>query len=370
MRARDALLRELRVFARRAPDLFDASRPLVVGYSGGQDSTALVHALAHWRPALLVRAVHVDHGLRAESAEIAEQVRTVGEALGVAVEVVRVDVPAYRRTRPGYSVQQAARAARYHALGQAAAGDASAVVVAHSADDQMETLLLRLMRGTGLDGLAGMRADDSMDAAELGPVPSEWRESARPFRLARPLLRVSRSTTLAYCSALALPIVEDVSNRSRAYTRNRVRLDLVPALETFNTDVRTVLARTAELIADDAAALAELIAATEASLLHTVSADTRRYDRERWGGLGRAIQRRVLRRALEHLTGDLANVRAAPIDDALGVLASATSRATYHLPYGITLIVEPEAFCLTTLGSAARPQRPIQKSKKLESSRV
>lgn len=370
MRARDALLRELRGFARRTPDVFDASRPLVVGYSGGQDSTALVHALACWRPSLVVRAVHVDHALRAESADTAQQVRAAGEALGVAVEVVRVDVPAYRRTLPGYSVQQAARAARYHALGQAAAGDASAVLVAHSADDQMETLLLRLMRGTGLDGLAGMRADDLMDAAELGPVPGEWGESARPFRLARPLLRVSRSTTLAYCTGLSLPIVEDVSNRSRAYTRNRVRLDLVPALEAFNPDLRTVLARTAELIADDAAALGQLGAQTEASLLQTASANTRRYDRERWRGLGRALQRRVLRRAVENLTGDLANVRAAPIDDALGVLASESSTATYHLPYGITLMVEPHAFCLTTLGSAARPRRRFQKSKKLESSRV
>ncbi|GAC1319841.1 MAG: hypothetical protein NVSMB2_15460 [Chloroflexota bacterium] len=370
MRAHDALQRELRAFARRAPDLFDGSRALVLGYSGGQDSTALVHAFAHWRPSLVLRVVHVDHGLRPESAQAAQQVRSAGEALGVTVEVLRVDVPAYRRTLPGYSVQQAARAARYHALGHAAARDASPVVVAHSADDQIETMLMRLMRGTGLDGLAAMRSDEVMDPDDLAPWPSGWPAAGRPFRLARPLLRVLRSTTLAYCTALSLPVIEDASNRSRMYTRNHVRLDLVPALEAFNPAVRTVLARTAALLADDVDALHALSAQRESSLLQAASEGDRRYDRDAWRTLDRAVQRRVLRRALEHLTNDLADVRAAPIEDALDLLASTSAMATYHLPYGITLIVEPEIFCLRTLGSAARPHKPVPKSRSDEGTRV
>lgn len=372
MRARDALRREMRAFSRRAPDIFqhDPRRPLIVGYSGGQDSTALLHALAAWRPALDIRAVHIDHALRATSADAADAARRQASALGVQVEVMRVDVAAYRQRLPGFSIQQAARAARYHALGQAASASGGLVVVGHTADDQAETLLMRLLRGSGLDGLGGMRADETMDPCDLGPTPREWPAPSSPFRLARPLLRVPRVTTLVYCAELDLPIVEDASNASSVYTRNRVRHDVLPLLESFNPAIRRVLARTADLIAEDALALETLAAAHEHALVRTTSSDARTYDRLAWLASPRPLQRRMLRRALAALSGDLSDVRAAPIDDALDVLAAGVAGSAYHLPYGITLSVQPGLFSVTTLGPAARPQRPSRKNRGSESSRV
>jgi tRNA(Ile)-lysidine synthetase-like protein len=376
VRAREALARELRRAAVRLTDLFDAGRPIVVGYSGGQDSTALLHALANRRPRPALVAVHVDHALRPDSAADAVRVVEAGAAMGVGVEVVRVDVAAYRAGLPGWSIQQAARAARYHALAHAAQMfGASAVLVAHTADDQAETVLLNLLRGAGLAGLSGMRLDETVDPQELGPVPAEWPSAGRAMRLARPLLRVSRSTTLAYCAELGLSVVEDASNQSRTYTRNRVRLDLLPALEAFNPAIRTVLARTADLAGDDVAALETMVDQVSAALSCPAPPDEVAYDLAQWRLQPRALQRRVLRRALHGLLGTLVDVRAAPIEDALDVLASATLATAYHLPYGVDLTIEADKalFRLRKHGQAMPPRRSLQrlsKTRGLEAPRV
>jgi tRNA(Ile)-lysidine synthase len=193
--------------------------------------------------------------------------------------------------------------------------------------------------------------------------------------LARPLLRVSRSTTSAYCAELGLSVVEDASNQSRAYTRNRVRLDLLPALEAFNPAIRTVLARTADLAGDDVAALEAMVDQVTAALSRPAPPDEVAYDLAQWRLQPRALQRRVLRRALHELLGTLVDVRAAPIEDAIDVLASTTLATTYHLPYGVELTIELEKalFRLHKHGRAMPPRRSSQRHSKtrgLEAPRV
>jgi tRNA(Ile)-lysidine synthase len=215
-----------------------------------------------------------------------------------------------------------------------------------------------------------MRSDEMLDLARLGPRPPDLRPSPRALRLARPLLRVARTTTLAYCAELGLPIVEDASNQSRAYTRNRVRLDLLPALERFNPAVREVLARTADLAAEDVAALDTIVATLDAGLVvPDARPGTLAYDRAQWRAQPRAIQRRLLRGALAALVGDLVDVGAAPIDDALDLLRSGRPPQAYHLPYGVELQIESAVFILQRHGRAMpRQQRP--KSWGVEVSRV
>jgi tRNA(Ile)-lysidine synthase len=280
------------------------------------------------------------------------RVAAAASAVGVESIVRRVDVAGYRRQLPGWSVQQAARSARYQTL--AAIGReqrAAAVLVAHTADDQAETVLLNLLRGTGLAGLGGMRRDERLDLRRLGPPVAGSGEPAE-LRLARPLLEIERATTLAYCTELGLSVVEDASNQSRAYTRNRVRLDLLPVLERFNPAIRTVLARTADLAAQDGAALEALVATLFNTLASRPEPDRLVFDLGRWRQQPRALQRRLLRHGLATLLGDLMDVRAAPIDDAVDLLRSAVAGQTYHLPYGVELRLERDSFTMRVGGRA------------------
>lgn len=354
MRARDEVRRDLRRAAARLPDLFASGTRLVVGYSGGQDSTCLLHGLTHSPWKLDVVAVHVDHGLRVDSGADARRAADLAGDFGASVQIQRVDVAAYRRTLPGWSVQQAARAARYQTLAAIAHQTAAAaVLVAHTADDQAETLLLNLLRGTGMAGLASMRMDETINLRRLGPALVS--PATGTMRLARPLLNTSRATTRAYCTQAGLTLVEDPTNQSRAYTRNRLRLELLPILEQFNPAVRAVLARTAAQAAEDIAVLDSLVDDLYSSLARAPQLDVVEYDLGLWRAQPRALQRRLLRRGLHSLVGDLVDVRASPIDDALDLLQSATPSQTYHLPYGVELCVLPATFVLRLRGRA-RPR--------------
>jgi tRNA(Ile)-lysidine synthetase-like protein len=335
--------------------------------------------------------------LRPDSAETAARAHAAAAALCVPCVVRRVDVAAYRRGLPAWSVQQAARAARYQVLaGVAREYQAAALLVAHTADDQAETVLLNLLRGSGLAGLAGMPLEERLDPRRFGPPLAESELSAPAkggpgegsrLRVARPLLRVRRGTTLAYCDEAGLTVIDDASNLSRDFTRNRVRLDLLPALERYNPAIRDVLARTADLAAEDVAALEAVVDGIYAGLARTLPPDASdansnqpdasaagthqpatsvagthqpeavEFDLRLFQAQPRALQRRLLRRGLQGLLGTLLDVRAAPIEDALDVVRSAAPAQTYHLPYGVELCVGSSKILLRLYGKARRPSR-------------
>jgi tRNA(Ile)-lysidine synthase len=218
-----------------------------------------------------------------------------------------------------------------------------------------------LLRGAGLAGLAGMRLDETLDLTRLGPPVTDYPANVQvdQLRLARPLLGVARSTTGAYCAESGLSIVEDASNQSRAYTRNRVRLDLLPALEQFNPAIRAVLSRTADLAAEDVAVLDAIVAQLNANLARTTEGDDGlEYDLGPWRAQPHALRRRLLRYALGQLLGGLVDVRASPIEDALDVLQSGQPSQTYHLPYGVELCIKRTTFVLRKHGQARARSRP------------
>jgi tRNA(Ile)-lysidine synthase len=192
-----------------------AGAPLVCGVSGGPDSLALL-VLARVA-GCDVTAVHVDHGLRPGSAGEADVVAAAAARFGAAFRAVRVDVP------DGPNLEARARAARHGALGPGAA-------TGHTADDQAETVLLNLLRGAGVHGLAGMRSGST-----------------------HPLLGLRRTETVALCAHLGLRPVGDPSNEDPRFRRNRVRGELLPLCsEIAGRDVVPVLARQARLLAGDA----------------------------------------------------------------------------------------------------------------------
>lgn len=213
----------------------------VVGVSGGADSVALLRALlAAGRE---VAVVHVHHGLRGEEADADEAfVRTLCERLGVPYECRRVEVP------QSAGVEVAGRRARYAALAEAAERHgASWVATAHTADDQAETILHRLIRGAGLTGLRGMPAERPL------PLPAGGKVS-----LVRPLLTVRRQQVCAYLRQLGQEFREDSSNRDPRFTRNRIRNVLLPLLESFNPRVVEALHRLGEQVAEAEALLEKL----------------------------------------------------------------------------------------------------------------
>lgn len=206
--------------------------PVVVACSGGADSLGLliIAAEAGLRPI----AAHVDHGLRPESASEADVVRDAAHRLGVEARAVKVDVAA------GGNLEARARDARYAALETVRAQEGgTAVLVAHTADDQAETVLLNLLRGSGASGLAGM--------------------PARRGHVVRPLLGVRRAEVHRLCAERGLVPVIDPSNEDRIHRRNWVRLDALPALcEGARRDLVPVLNRQAAVLRAEADLLDEL----------------------------------------------------------------------------------------------------------------
>ena len=209
---------------------------VLVGVSGGPDSTALLAGLVDVRDecGLELRAVHIDHGLRAESRGDAAYVRRLCARWGVPVTVQRVDVQGLRREE-GLSVEEAARRARHHAmLNEADAHKADTIALGHTKDDQIETALLNLLRGAGLRGLAGM--------AEHGDSPFTLPNGGR-VPIIRPLLGVTRGQVMRYLRGKRLRPRHDASNADPAHLRNRVRHELLPLMEQIRESATDALAR-------------------------------------------------------------------------------------------------------------------------------
>ena len=205
----------------------------LVGVSGGRDSVALLHGLldAGYRNLIVC---HLDHGLRPDSDEDARFVARLAAACGVESAIAREDVD-LRSREQRVSIETAGRDARLAFFSKVAARhDCSSLLLAHHADDQVETLLHHLARGSGLAGLGGM-------------LPLQQSRGGG-LRVIRPLLRVWRSDIENYVALHQLEFREDPSNRDPRFTRNRVRHRLIPEIEAvFGRNVREALLRTAEI---------------------------------------------------------------------------------------------------------------------------
>jgi tRNA(Ile)-lysidine synthase len=225
--------------------LWPADATLVAAISGGADSLCLLGVLDDLRkehhplaPREIVVA-HLDHGLRGTAgAADARFVAAMAEDLGLACVVERTDVAASARAEHR-SLEDSARRARYGFLRRVAAEvRAARICTGHTRDDQAETVILHFLRGSGLDGLAGML-----------PLTGD---------IARPLLAVTRAESEAYCAARGWAPRQDATNADLRFARNRVRHQMLPLLEAFNPNLRATLTRNATLLADDAACLESL----------------------------------------------------------------------------------------------------------------
>ncbi len=225
-----------------------SSDSVLVAVSGGPDSTALLLGIEELRAkgklSLHVRVAHLDHGLRPESRKDAKLVKALGQELGFEVTVGRAQVKE-RAEETGDNLEQAARRARYEFLERTARSKgARFVLTGHTMDDQAETVLLRLMRGSSSIGLAAMEA--------LRPI-----HKGSDIQLARLLLGVRRSETEDYCRRRKITVLTDEMNEDERFARVRVRKQLLPLMQSFNNRIVEALSRTAGLLREDSEELVE-----------------------------------------------------------------------------------------------------------------
>jgi tRNA(Ile)-lysidine synthase len=296
-----SLLQEL---AALTEDASPAKR-LVVAFSGGLDSTVLLHALSSAALDVPILAVHVDHGLQSDSEQWRAKCEVIAADFAVEFRSERVHLDDFR----AQGVEAAAREARYHVFAShMQAGDW--ILSAHHRDDQAETLLLNLVRGAGPAGLAGI--------AKVRPFGEGW--------LARPLLQFSRSDLQDYATLHDLSWLEDPSNIDQRFDRNFLRHEILPKLESRWPEAARCLQRSSTIASDAATLLDELAEVDVVALSNDERGE--RIDRLRIDGLGTlslARQRNVLRYAVRRMALPLPS--AAHVDRVLNEVVAAREDA-------------------------------------------
>ena len=335
--------------ALRAPGSgWKAGRPLVVAVSGGADSAALLLGAAalpdHIRPPLI--AAHFQHGLRKRAqAPERRKVEALAAQADAGFETGAGDTRAHAKAN-GLALEAAARALRYRFLAEVAARhDAFGVVVAHTRDDQAETVLLHLVRGAGLRGASAMEQI------------STRRIEGRSLRLLRPLLDLSRSDTERACAAAGYAPIADPTNRSVENARGRLRLEVMPGLSAINPRATAALASFAQKAAEDDALLerlsADAVRGTERRSPERVSWDTAVL-----AGLAPSLFARVLQAAWRYLIAEGAALSTRQLRSAKVLLAQGGS---IDLRRGARFVVEQRRCAIETdtAEGEALPAEPV-----------
>jgi tRNA(Ile)-lysidine synthase len=321
---------------------------LLVGVSGGADSVALLHLLvsvaSEW--SLTLRVAHLDHALRERSAEDARWVADLCAQLAIPFESARIEVAALARQRR-QGLEEAARFARHRFLQQQADKHRCALIaLGHHQKDQAETVLLRLLRGSGGPGLSGM--------------------GFRQGRLIRPLLNVSRVQIETYLSGLGQEWLIDPSNDDPGFTRNRIRHQLLPQLAAFNPQIEPSLCRLAARTAEDENYWSEQVA-TELQRLAQSFGEFVAVSVVALRKLHPALRSRVCRQLLASVRGDLWGISAVHIEAVEQLLVNERPQASVELPgiwvarrYASLLLAPkrmplPEPFAMTIAGPGTYP---------------
>jgi tRNA(Ile)-lysidine synthase len=311
------LEKKLRASLRRSG--IDTGAGSVVAVSGGADSTALLDALVriHHCEGLAGGLVvaHLNHQLRGEESDDDEKfVREMAVRLKLDCAIERIDVAGLARARKE-NLEASARRIRYDFLRRVAESRNLAIVfTAHTQDDQVETILMRLIRGTGPEGLRSIHQN---------------RQLAEKVLLIRPLLDATRDEVIEHCRHYDLAFRTDSTNTSPGLTRNRVRHELLPLLRTFNQRFNETIARTAELALDDQNYLTQL-----ASEVYAVIPRDREIEIALLHSIHPVIRRRILRMWLRDLRGGLERIEMAHLNALEDLIEKSQSGSIVDLPSG------------------------------------
>jgi tRNA(Ile)-lysidine synthase len=320
--------------------LLTTGSTVVAGVSGGPDSVCLMDLL--YRLGYPIVVAHFNHRMRAESEEEAREVEDLSRRLGVPILLGEGDVLQYAETR-SLSLEERARILRYRFLFDVAEQvEAQAVAVGHTANDQVETVLMHLLRGAGLSGLQGMA---------YRTLPNPWSET---IPLVRPLLGAWRADVLAYINERDLHPVLDPTNQDRTFFRNRLRNELIPSLESYNPKVRERVWKMAQILQEDHAIIAGVVqAAWEASILE-MEEDYILIDLPTFKTQPLGIQRHLLRRAISLLLPGLRDIDFESIERGLALMTDTGPNRQCDLGAGLQMFLEGERLWIAG-GTAALP---------------
>jgi len=325
-------------------------RPIIVGVSGGPDSLCLMEFLR--QTGYKITVAHFNHKLRPESDADANLVEQTATRLTIPFIVNDGDVRAYARNE-NLSIEEAARDLRYRFLfEQARRINAQAVAVAHTADDQVETVLMHFLRGAGLAGLKGMTHITRLPVFDAD-IP-----------LVRPLLDIWREETVIYCAANGLRPHYDPSNDSINFLRNRLRHLLIPTLETYNPKFREAVFRTSQSLTADHVFLTEIVDVEWAKCVVQHNPEYIIFDGEKLAGHSIGLRRNLVRRAIGILH-PLRDVNYAALERASAFISSAHGSTRVDLKGGLRLFREAGQFIIATpeaeLDINKWPQMPMDK---------
>lgn len=301
---------------------------VVLGVSGGADSIALLHSLNELIDyGLEIIVAHLNHGIRRDEAERdAEFVKDTVKTLGLTYVYGEVDTLQYKEQFQ-LSTEDAARQLRYKFFDQVLSKHhATKLATAHTLNDQAETVLMRLIRGSGSKGLSG-----------IPPVSNN---------IIRPLIETSRNEIEEYLKSKGIDWVEDSSNESEEFLRNKVRQDLVPELENYNPQIKETLAKTADILrAQD-----KFIAKETQEYYYDVFRPNKSEltgDLKKYRAIDKTLRFSLLRTAVENLNNSLKNISSIHITSADDFLLSETASGEIELPEGTIIVKGYDGFLVT-----------------------
>lgn len=302
---------------------------LILGVSGGPDSVCLLHLLVALRERLDIKlhVAHLNHLLRGrESDEDARYVLQLTERLGVGATLEQRDVESYK-AKHCMSLEEASRYVRYQFFADVANSlGTNQIVLGHTANDQIETILMHLIRGTGVYGLQGMQPLTQLESV-----------ADTKLTLIRPLLEVRRAEIEAYCEKYDLEPRRDASNLSASHLRNRIRNELIPLLQKYNPAIDRNLLRTADTVAVDLSFFRHYVSLIWNSIVREQEGELV-MSTEEIISLHPALQRYLLREAVGQLLGNLKDIESKHIEKMIAAFNLKPGKKVV-LPRGLIIYV-------------------------------
>lgn len=301
-------------------NLIDKNDKIIVALSGGPDSVCLLHILSKLSKeyGITIYAAHLNHQIRGTAAhKDALYAMDLCAQLGIRYFVKSLDVPTYSKENK-LTLEEGARILRYEMLFELK-NDLSAqkIAVAHNLDDQSETVMMRIMRGTGLTGLKGM-------------------EYKRPDGIIRPLMDVLKKDIEKYCQDNHLQPRIDHTNLEDEYTRNKIRIHLLPYIQKeYAPNIKETLSRMANSLREDSLFIENIADEKFEKIASVIDADTVRVDLDLMENEDVVITKRIIRKAYKHLEGSYNGLETVHLDDVIELIQNQRKDAKINLPKGI-----------------------------------